>query len=238
MPIVDCKNLTITYGSFCVFKNVSFSVENGDYLCIVGTNGSGKTTLLKAILSLVNHQEGNIILDVARIGYLPQQNSIKKDFPATVYEVVASGIVGRHIFLSKDDRAETLNCITQLGLNSIKNSSFASLSGGQKQRVLLARSLCALDLNNATTLSRLLILDEPVTGLDVFITDELYSMLKTLNQKHNVTVIMISHDVHRAVLNAKHILHMNNRVEFFGSSTEYKNTTFFKKIEQTEICGG
>ncbi len=229
IPLVECSNVCVNYGSFEACKNVSFSVNPGDYVCIVGSNGSGKTTLVKAILGLVPIKSGKINLDRLHTGYLPQQKNIQKDFPASVKEVVLSGCLSSSSFFhTKADRQNAEFQIQRLQLSHLANKPFSALSGGQQQRVLLARALCAA--------KNMLVLDEPVTGLDPIVTDELYSIIQDLNKKDGIAILMVSHDVHRAVQNATHILQMNTSPLFFGKSKDYAKTDLYKLMSQVEVC--
>lgn len=232
MNLISAKNITVNYGNFCAVKNVSLTINSGDYLCIVGANGSGKTTLVKTILGLISNYSGKIEKNIISCGYLPQQNAIQRDFPASVLEVVLSGCIadkkGFKIFYSKKDKEKAFAQMEKLQIMDLAKKTFAELSGGQQQRVLLARSMCAAD--------KLLILDEPVTGLDPIVTDELYSIIRKLNRDDNLAVLMISHDIHRAVQNATHILHMNTESLFFGTAEEYEKTELFTQMSSVETC--
>ncbi|MGN0442299.1 MAG: metal ABC transporter ATP-binding protein [Acutalibacteraceae bacterium] len=223
MPIIECKNISMSYDGVTVFDSLSFSVESGDYLCIVGENGSGKSTLMKGLLGLKPLKSGEIIysdgLKKTEIGYLPQQTGAQKDFPASVYEVVLSGRLNKRglaPFYSRADKKTALDNMEKLGIASLKNRCYRELSGGQQQRVLLARALCAT--------SKLLILDEPVTGLDPLAASEMYDIIKTLNEENGITVIMVSHDIVAAVDKADHILHLSNKELFFGTTADYTHS--------------
>ena len=207
MSLIKIENLTLSYEGRRVIENLSFRVNKGDYLCIIGENGSGKTSVIKAILGLITPEMGNIIyennLKKNEIGYLPQQTEIQKNFPASVYEVVLSGCQNRlkkFPFYSKSSKRIALNNIEKLKLNSIKDKCYNELSGGQQQRVLLARALCATD--------KIIILDEPVSGLDPVITNDLYNIIYEMNRKEKITVIMISHDINSVSKYATKILHI------------------------------
>ncbi|MCL2489021.1 MAG: metal ABC transporter ATP-binding protein [Oscillospiraceae bacterium] len=219
MPLITVKNLTVSYENRVVLSDLSFSVEAGDYLCVVGENGSGKSTLIKALLALKKTDGGGIVfgegLQRREIGYLPQQNGAHKDFPASVWEVVLSGCQnsrGIRPFYTKNERQRARAHIEKLGIADLKKRCFRELSGGQQQRVLLARALCAA--------GRLLILDEPVTGLDPVAAAEFYRLLALIN-KEGITVVMVSHDVKSAVRFASHILHLQNKPLFFGPAAAY-----------------
>lgn len=224
--LIECKNLTAGYEGMPVVKNLSFNVSAGDYLCIVGENGSGKSTLMKTLLGLRSPLCGEIIfgdgLEQTEIGYLPQQTAAQKDFPATVREVVLSGCLGRKglsPFYSKADKKQCDDNIELLGITHIAHRSYRNLSGGQQQRVLLARALCAT--------KKLLLLDEPVSGLDPIVTAEMYEIISKLNREQGVTIIMISHDLQGALKYGTKILHMESGAYFFGSTAEYRSTDIF-----------
>ncbi|HQQ89194.1 MAG TPA: metal ABC transporter ATP-binding protein [Oscillospiraceae bacterium] len=220
MALLTCRNVSFAYEGTTVLTGVDFCVNPGDYLCIVGENGAGKSTLLKGLLHLKKPSQGEILtgdgLKATEIGYLPQQTAAQKDFPASVYEVVLSGRLnsrGIHPFYSKTDKQEVQNSLRLLGIEALRNRCYRDLSGGQQQRVLLARALCAT--------KKLLLLDEPVTGLDPVMTTEFYRLIASLNREQKITVVMVSHDIRGAVEEASHILHLGNRQLFFGTAAEY-----------------
>lgn len=220
MALITCKDVTLAYENHIVLDGLSFQVNSGDYLCIIGENGSGKTTLMKALLGLKKVDRGTITygdgLKKNEIGYLPQQTFVQRDFPASVYEVVLSGCLNRsgiRPFYTKEEKKLALENMAKLNITSLKKACYRELSGGQQQRVLLARALCATQ--------KLLLLDEPVTGLDPVATGELYELIDHLNRKHGITVIMISHDITSAVARATHILHLHQNLTFFGKKEDY-----------------
>ena len=228
MSQIECKDVSVKYESQVVLENISFSIEVGDYLCIVGENGSGKSTLVKTILGLEGVKSGEIIfgdkLNKNEIGYLPQQTQAQKDFPASVYEVVLSGRLnsrGINPFYSSKDKKMANEMIKSLGIEKIKKKSFRELSGGQQQRVLLARALCAT--------KKIIILDEPITGLDPTVTREMYSIIKEINKK-GITIVMVSHDINFAINNENKILHLKKKIKFFGSTEDYVNSEVGKKF--------
>ena len=223
MALITCKDAAFAYEGNVVVDGLSFDVRQGDYLCIVGENGSGKSTLMKGLLGLMRPKSGTIVfgdgLRQTQIGYLPQQSAAQKDFPASCFEVVLSGrLSSRGIlpFYSSKDRQIALSNMGRLGILPLKRRSSRELSGGQLQRVLLARALCATE--------KLLLLDEPVSGLDPLVTAELYQTIAALRQDTGITIIMISHDVHAAVQYASHILHLQNKQLFFGPTADYTET--------------
>ncbi len=220
MKLISCDNLSFSYESTQVVKNLSFDVNEGEYLCVVGENGSGKSTLIKGLLGLKSPSRGKIIhlsgLKSNEVGYLPQQTPAQKDFPAGVFEVVLSGRLnsrGWFPFYSKNDKKNAMENIERLGIQSLVHKSYRELSGGQQQRVLLARALCAS--------KKIIILDEPVTGLDPIVTEEMYRLIEELNKKEKITIIMVSHDINASVKYASHILHLNFDQSFYGTTEEY-----------------
>lgn len=219
-PLISCKNLTIGYENITVLENVSFDLMQGDYLCVVGENGAGKSTLIKCLAGLKKPANGSITLSngISRrdVGYLPQQTSIQRDFPASVQEVVISGCLNNSRllpFYTNADRMRASKYMEELGITHLARRCYRELSGGQQQRVLLARALCAS--------GKILILDEPVTGLDPIVTGEIYSIISEINRKHHTTIIMVSHDVKTAVKSANKILHVKNTVQFCGKTEDY-----------------
>lgn len=222
--IFECKDVTLGYENKVVAKNLNFKIDQGDYLCVVGENGTGKSTLIKTLLGLIKPLNGEVIANVQGknhkgVGYLPQQTQAQKDFPASVWEVVLSGVLNndhRCPFYNKKDKAEAEKNMEKLNILDLKKRCYRELSGGQQQRVLLARALCATD--------SVLILDEPVTGLDPAASMELYETIKDLNKKENVTIIMVSHDIKNALNCATHILHLEQEKDFFGTVEEYKKS--------------
>lgn len=221
MSLLSCDNLSLSYDGKTVLSAVSFAVEKGQWLCIVGENGSGKSTLCKALLRLKAPDSGTITyapeLRRGGVGYLPQQTVLRGDFPATVQEIVLSGCQFRRVlpFYSRAQVSLARAQCARLGVLSLAHRPFAALSGGQRQRVLLARALCATQT--------LLVLDEPVAGLDPLVTHELYHLIRSLNRE-GLTVIMVSHDVRAAVGFASLILHLKNEPLFFGTAEEYRKS--------------
>lgn len=227
MTLITCKNITMAYDKIPALTNVSFTVDAGDYLCIVGENGAGKSTLVKGILGLMAPKSGEIYFEgitPKEIGYLPQQTVVQRDFPASVREVVQSGCMnatGAMPFYSHALKARANAEITRMGLDGLRKRCYRDLSGGQQQRVLLARALCAT--------SKLLLLDEPVAGLDPIVTAELYTIIQNLNNE-GITIIMISHDIHSAVQYGNKILQLQNTGVFFGPKEEYLQTEIGRRM--------
>ena len=219
MAQLVCENLSIGYEGKTILTDLNFSVSAGDYLCIVGENGSGKSTLMKTILGLQPPCGGRILtgdgLRKNEIGYLPQQTAIQMDFPASVGEVVRSGCLGQcgwRPFYGRREKQRAAAAMEKMQIAPLARRCYRELSGGQQQRVLLARALCAT--------GKLLVLDEPVSGLDPKVAAQMYGLIEALNQEDGITVIMVSHDMAAALRYASHILHVG-RTPFFGTTAQY-----------------
>lgn len=237
MELLSLENVGVGYEGKAVAENISFSLSAGDYLCIIGENGAGKSTLVKTLLSLKAPVSGKIKFaegfSKTSIGYLPQQTEIQKDFPATVWEVALSGCLGKcglSPFYSKAQKEEAKKCLERLEIYKFKSKSYRALSGGQQQRVLLARALCAAE--------GLILLDEPAAGLDPIVTKNMYDLIKDINEKNGVTVIMVSHDLLAAMKYASHILQISRSGAFFGTTKEYRQSAegraFLGRGEETD----
>ena len=218
MAQIKVENLTLGYDGHAIVEGLDFSVNAGDYLCIVGENGSGKTTLMKTLLHLRAPMGGRIIMGDGvkenEIGYLPQQSEMQKDFPASVTEIVLSGCQGRcglRPFYNQEEKKLAADAMEKMGITALAKRCYRELSGGQQQRVLLARALCAAQ--------KILLLDEPVSGLDPVVTADMYDLIRRLNRS-GITIIMISHDIAAALKDASHILHIGGTV-FFGTKEAY-----------------
>ena len=219
--LLACRDASLGYEHRALLEHLTFTVRAGDYLCVVGENGSGKSTLMKSLLGLLPPLAGTIDCPAQRagaIGYLPQQTSAQRDFPATVSEVVLSGFSNRRarFFYTAEERSTALMNLGKLGVLELKDKCYRELSGGQQQRVLLARALCAT--------RKLLLLDEPVTGLDPVATGELYNLIKLVNLCNDITVIMVTHDIDAALRYATHVLHLGHQQLFFGTAAAYKQS--------------
>lgn len=219
MAQLTCENLTLGYNSKVIIENLNFSVNKGDYLCILGENGSGKSTLMKTILHLQKPISGKITtgdgLLADEIGYLPQQTQVQRDFPASVKEIVLSGCqsrCGKRPFYNKAEKQIALDNMEKMGILKFANRCYRELSGGQQQRVLLARALCAAE--------KMLLLDEPVSALDPAVTEEMYELIEQLH-KDGITIIMISHDIDAALHYATHVLNIGKK-PFFGTKEEFQ----------------
>ena len=226
--IIEINKLSLGYQNNKVIDNLSINIEKGDYVAIIGENGTGKSTLIKAILGLKKIDKGKIKFNDLKkneVGYLPQKNTSQKDFPASVYEIVLSGRLndlGFKPFYTKKDKIIALENLSKLDIIKYKDKNFNELSGGEQQRVLLARSLCSS--------KEILILDEPVTGLDKKTTEDLYKLIKELNTKDNMTIIMVSHDLESAFEYATKILELKK------DGYTYKNIEDYIHDENCDCC--
>ena len=231
--LLACRDVSLGYEGQSVLTHLNLSIREGDYLCIVGDNGSGKSTLLRGLLGLLPPQSGEIWrsaeLKRGNLGYLPQQTRAQRDFPATVYEVVLSGCLnkkGMHFFYSSAQKSEALMNMGKLGILELKDACYRDLSGGQQQRVLLARALCAAH--------KLLILDEPITGLDPAAAQDLYKILAYLNKKEGMAIVMVTHDLKAALQSAQRVLHIGRRGVFLGSAQEYLASPQGRRFKEVE----
>ena len=218
MALLTIRDLSLGYESHIIVTGLNFSVNVGDYLCIIGENGSGKTTLMKTLLHLQEPVSGEILIGDGlknnEIGYLPQQTVVQRDFPASVREIVLSGCQGRcglRPFYNQEEKRIAEENMERMGISALSKRCYRELSGGQQQRVLLARALCAT--------KKVLLLDEPVSGLDPKVTAEMYGLIADLNRE-GITIIMISHDISAAMRFASHILHIGSSV-FYGTREQY-----------------
>ena len=218
MDLIQIKNLNFSYPTKKdALKNININIEKEKFTCIVGENGSGKSTLLKCIVGLNKGYTGEIIKQ-SHLGYLPQKSEIQSNFPATIEEVVLSGTIHNHInsiFYKKDDKENAKNIMRKLGIYEIRKKCFADLSGGQQQRVLIARSLCAT--------KDIIVLDEPTNGLDPSIAKQIYELLDSLKKNDKITVLMVSHDIERALDYADTVIEIHDgTTKFIGAPSEFK----------------
>ena len=228
MKLIELKKLNIGYGNKIVCKDINFTIEQGQYICVVGENGSGKSTLLKTILGLNKAVSGKIDFNEEMckgIGYLPQQTEIQRDFPATVMEVIMSGFLGKMGFRPFYNKAEKekANVIAKtLDIEELLKKSFKELSGGQQQRVLLARALCATD--------NILVMDEPVNALDAKSIKKFYQLIKKLNKENGLTIIMVSHNLDSVIGAASHIIYLKDKMEFAGTKEEFLSSEYAEQL--------
>ena len=217
MDLIQIKDLSFSYPSKKdTLKNINLKIKKGSFTCIVGENGSGKSTLLKCILGLYKGYTGEIKKE-AHIGYLPQKSEIQSNFPATIEEVVLSGTIAnnvRSIFYKKEDKQRAKEVMEKLKIYDIRKTCFADLSGGQQQRVLIARALCAT--------KDIIILDEPTNGLDPSIAKQIYELLSKLKNEDGITILMVSHDIDRALKYADEVIEIENgQVKFIGTPEDF-----------------
>lgn len=231
--LIVCRDVSLGYEGQSVLTHLNLTVRAGDYLCVVGDNGSGKSTLLRGLLGLLAPQSGEILraeeLRRGAIGYLPQQTRAQRDFPATVYEVVLSGCLsagGMRFFYTGAQKSRALMNMGKLGILELKDQCYRDLSGGQQQRVLLARALCAA--------SRLLILDEPITGLDPAAAQDLYKTLSYLNAREGMAVVMVTHDLKAALRSARTVLHIGRSSLFLGTAADYLASPQGRRFQEAE----
>ena len=218
MSLIKLKNVTLGYENHIVLRNINIDIEENDFICVVGPNGSGKSTLVKGILGLIKPLSGKVIYEELKqnyIGYMPQETKVDANFPASVEEIVLSGTLNKlnKIFYTKTEKDLVKKNLKLLGIENLKDESFCDLSGGQRQKVLLARSLCAT--------TKLLILDEPSNNLDSKSKKQLYDTVKELNEKNNITVIMITHDLDHDNLIGNKILSLRDKEIYYGPTEEF-----------------
>jgi zinc transport system ATP-binding protein len=233
LQIVSIDNVSYRYNSALVLEDISFSVEKGDLIGIIGPNGAGKTTLFRSMLGLLEDYQGRITFfgeDIRKnrnilrkIGYIPQKNSTDQGFPATVEEIVSLGITSRRPSKNKINHA-----IETVGLFDQKTKRIGELSGGQQQRVLIAKALA--------NEPELLILDEPVTGIDLKTQNKFYVLLKKLNEENKITIIWASHDLDAVKKLANKIACVNRRIFFHGDATIFfENNELLKKYSESTM---
>ena len=218
MNLIETKKLSFSYPTRKdTLKEISLKIEEGTFNVIVGQNGSGKSTLIKCILGLNSDYTGEIIKE-EHIGYLPQKSDIQSNFPATIEEVVMSGTISSHlrsIFYKKEDKENAKQVMQRLGIYDIRKKCFADLSGGQQQRVLIARALCAT--------KKIIILDEPTNGLDPKIAKQIYKLLDKLKKEDGITILMVSHDIDRALEYADNVIELERgKIVFNGKPNDFK----------------
>lgn len=232
--LISCSHVDLGYDGHIIVKDLNMKIEQGVYISVIGQNGSGKSTFIKTLLGLVRPVSGKISRNLSGkgIGYLPQQTEMQKNFPATAMEVVLSGFLSRkkhRPFYSREERFTAMDQLKKLGILDLSKTCYRELSGGQQQRVLLARALCATD--------QLLVLDEPVTGLDPGAAKELYVLLKELNKKEGIAILMVSHDLSNALKDADRILHIRHEDYFFGSVSEYFQSDHYREMNGGAVHG-
>ncbi|GIT97671.1 metal ABC transporter ATP-binding protein [Sulfurovum sp. TSL1] len=234
MSVIDIKNVSFAYDRQMILENINLTVEERDFLAIIGPNGGGKSTLLKLILGLLKPQKGSIsVLDktpsksLTQIGYVPQNTNVNTDFPIKVIEVVMMGHVGskRPLFgYGKDEVLCAMGVLAQVGMENFAQTKIGALSGGQRQRVMIARALCAHP--------KILILDEPTSSIDLTGQKEIYELIKQLNQ--NITVIVVSHDISVILEYANKAAHVNKGLSYHDISD--KTQMFHTHGDEDHFC--
>ncbi len=232
--VIDIEGVYFSYDSDLILENINLSVEEGDFLAIIGPNGGGKSTLLKLILGLKKAKKGSVKVfgqrpskNLSLIGYVPQNTNVNTDFPIKVIEVVLMGHVGEKMPLfgyGKDEVACAMGALAQVGMETYAHVKIGSLSGGQRQRVMIARALCAHP--------RILILDEPTSSIDIKGQKEVYELLKLLN-KH-ITIVVVSHDISVILEYANKAAHINKRLSYHDISD--KRSTFHTHGDEEHFC--
>lgn len=228
MTLIKCENLKIGYGANNVINKVNLEINNGEFICIVGNNGTGKTTLVKTLLRLIPAVSGRIIYDHSvknTMGYLQQNLHVNEDFPATVYEIVISGCLskmGYRTFYGKKEKELALSYMKELGILELKNTPFKKLSGGQQQRVLIARALCSTE--------KILFLDEPLKGLDVSASNQLFEIISHINKEFGVTIVMITHNIEVALKYISKIVYLEKGENFVGTPKDFLESKFSEKF--------
>lgn len=218
MNLINIDNVSFGYSNQMeVIKNININVKENEFIAIVGENGSGKSTLIKCILGLNKVTKGKIEVN-GRVGYLPQMTDIQNNFPATIEEVIISGTIPNNvkkIWYTKEDKDLAKKIMKELDLYDMKNKSFSELSGGQKQRVLIARALCSTD--------KIMLLDEPVNGLDPKIVTQIYQLIDKLNKEKGITIVMVSHDIDRALSYCSRVIEITDgKINFDDIPSKYK----------------
>ena len=235
MQIVEIDRLSYAYSGNLVLDNISFTIDEGDILGIIGPNGAGKTTLFSCMLGLLDDYTGTIKIlgdDIKKkngkvfksIGYIPQKKAIEQNFPATVEEIVSLGITT----IGKTSKEKIALALETVGLLAQKDRRVGELSGGQQQRVLIAKAM----VNNP----KLLILDEPVTGIDLEMQNRFYSLLKKLNQENKITIIWASHDLDAVNRFATSVACINRSMFFHGKAFEFfENPDLLKAYSESSM---
>ena len=218
MGILEVKNLKVSYSNHTAIEDINFEVNDGEYVCLMGENGSGKSTLIKTIVGLKKADEGEVKINIPldKLSYLSQTNLQDLDFPATAREII---MLGRQEhkklpFYTAKDKELYKKIVEQLKIEDIQDKRIGDLSGGQKQRVFIARALIKEP--------KLLILDEPATGLDYNITKELYDILEKKNKEEKLTIIMATHDLDEVEHIKPRIICLAKTVKYDGEMEGWK----------------
>ena len=218
MSVLEVKNLQTSYNGHIALENINFAIDEGEYVCLVGENGSGKSTLIKTIVGLHKKDNGEIILHekLENISYLAQNNLTDIEFPATAKEIIMTGVQKHKVlpFYTKEDYKNFEEICNMLKIKDFVDKRIGNLSGGQRQRIMLARALIRKP--------KMLILDEPFSGLDINITKELYEMLDTLNRENKMTIIMATHDLDEIKKDNVRVISLAKTIKFDGNISDWK----------------
>lgn len=227
MELFVCEQASFGYDGKAVVEDLNFSIQEHEYLCIIGENGAGKSTLVKGLLGLLPPMSGKVSyqngLKANEIGYLPQQSTLQDEFPASVMEVTLSGCLNQkkhHFRYTRKEKKMAMVQLKRMDMLKLRKKSYKECSGGQKQRVLLARALCASD--------KVLLLDEPTKGLDPVATKMFYDRIEDIYENMQMTIIMVSHDVQVALKYATKILYVQQNHMFYGSKEQFMNSAIGK----------
>ena len=214
--MISLSHVTLSYGARPVEEDVSFSVEQGENLCLVGPNGSGKSTLIKGMLGLLKPASGEIVRAKSlRCAYLAQAHTFQHDFPATVWEVVLSGTLDKSFnpFITRAQKKRAQEALERVHLSDLAGKRIGSLSGGQQQRAFLARAIAHEP--------QLIVMDEPCSALDPVITQELYSLFDELKREKGLTMLIATHDWDYVHDHADRVLVLNRTVRYLGSAAQW-----------------
>jgi zinc transport system ATP-binding protein len=237
-PLIDVRNISFNYGSIPVLKDVTFSINPGYFLAIIGPNGSGKTTLVKIILGLLKPSRGKVrilgqpveeFFDWNRIGYVPQKAThIDPLFPASIKEAVAMEFhtVSSRGMRKRDKELSVTRALKHVGMEDFTSRRIGSLSGGQQQRVFIARAI--------VNQPHILFLDEPTTGVDAETQEHFYDMLDSLNKKEGITIVMITHDIGIVNKHVNQVACLNQRLVYHGAHEDFCRSKAFKEM----LAGG
>lgn len=233
--LITIRNVSFSYGSILVLKDVSFHIQQGDFLALIGPNGSGKTTLVKVILGLLKPSSGEVQIfkkaveeftSWQKIGYVPQKAThFDPFFPVSVREVVAMGLLsgGRLLRLTKrEEELSIRKALEQVGMEHFKSWRIGNLSAGQQQRVFIARAIVSKP--------QLLFLDEPTTGVDAETQGHFYDMLDNLNKKEGITIVLVTHDIGIVNRHVNKVACINQRLVYHGTHAEFCRSEAFKEM--------